>query len=236
MGYIIITSVVLIFVAIIWDVVEHVLPKKDKDSEVKFSDIHKDKIRSHPKTKVSFIDTNDAIKGYSESDIASSENNDCVVRAFAAVTDVNYDEAHDYVKRIFKRPKGKGTPRFGPIMEQRAGLYTCGKRKYERMTNHTETTYTKKRKVFNWDSKEYVLDSTEVTIKSRFMPLITTYGKTRLSRMTVGTFIKEYPKGRYLIHVRGHAFAIINGVVAGNLADARQMKCRIIDAYKFRNG
>ena len=52
--------------------------------------------------------------------------------------------------------------------------------------------------------------------------------------MTVGTFLKEYPKGRYLIHVRSHAFTIIDGVVMGNLADARQMKCRIIDAYKFR--
>ena len=118
--------------------------KKKKDDEVKFSDIHKGKIRSHPKTKVSFINTDDIIKGYNESDIASSETNDCVVRAFAAVTEVEYDVAHDYIKRIFKRPKGKGTPRFGPIMEQRAGLYTCGKRKYKRMTNHTETTYTKK--------------------------------------------------------------------------------------------
>jgi len=191
------------------------------------------KILQHPKTGVRYLDTHNAVRG-SDSPIAQSENNDCVVSAFAAITEVDYDVAHDYVKRIFKRPKGKGTPRFGPIMEQRQGLYTCGKMKYERMTNHTETTYTKKRKVFNWDTKEYVLEPREVTIKSRFWPLITTYGKTRLSRMTVGTFLKDYPKGKYLIHVRSHAFAIVDGVVMGNLADARQMKCRIIDAYKFR--
>ncbi len=192
------------------------------------------KILQHPKTGVRYLDTCNAVRG-SNSPTAQSENNDCVVRAFAAITEVDYDVAHDYVKRIFKRPKRKGTPRFGPIMEQRQGLYTCGKMKYERMTNHTETTYIKKRKLFNWDTKEYVLEPREVTIKSRFWPLITTYGKTRLSRMTVGTFLKDYPKGKYLIHVRSHAFAIVDGVVMGNLADARQMKCRIIDAYKFRN-
>ena len=157
-----------------------------------------------------------------------------MVRAFAAVTKVDYEVAHDYVKRIFKRPSRKGTPRFGPIMEQRQGLYTCGKMKYERMTNHDETTYTKKSKEYNWDTYEYEMSTREVTIKSRFWPLITTYGKTRLSKMTVGTFLKEYPKGKYLLHVRSHAFAIVDGVVMGNLADARQMKCRIIDAYKFR--
>ena len=179
--------------------------------------------------------SDDAIKGLKDSKVAKSETNDCVVLAIASVTGSSYDEAHKYVKDTFDRPNRQGTPRFDSTMIRLSSYPLLGMR-YERMTNHTETTYTKKRKVFNWDSKEYVLDSTEVTIKSRFMPLITTYGKTRLSRMTVGTFIKEYPKGRYLIHVRGHAFAIINGVVAGNLADARQMKCRIIDAYKFRNG
>tara|TARA_R110000824_G_scaffold211714_1_gene397656 strand:- start:40 stop:636 length:597 start_codon:yes stop_codon:yes gene_type:complete len=193
----------------------------------------KPKILEHPKTGVRYLDTCDAVRG-SNSPIAQSEDNDCVVRAFASVTKVDYEVAHDYVKRIFKRPPRKGTPRFGPIMEQRQGLYTCGKMKYERMTNHDETTYTKKSREYNWDTYEYEMSTREVTIKSRFWPLITTYGKTRLSKMTVGTFLKEYPKGKYLLHVRSHAFAIVDGVVMGNLADARQMKCRIIDAYKFR--
>ena len=196
--------------------------------------MEKHKILQHPKTGVRYLDTCNAVRG-SDSKIAQSEDNDCVVRAFAAVTEVEYEVAHDYVRRIFKRIKGKGTPRFGPIMEQRAGLYACGKMKYKRMTNHTETTYTKKRKLFNWNTNEYDVTEGQVTINSRHWPLITTYGKTRLSKMTVGTFLKEYPKGKYLIHVRGHAFGIVDGVVMGNLADARQMKCRIIDAYKFRN-
>ena len=193
------------------------------------------KILQHPKSGVRYLDTHAAVRG-SDSAIARSEDNDCVVRAFAAITEVKYDEAHSYVKRIFGRPKGKGTPRFGPIMAQRQGLFTCGKMKYERMTNHTETTYTKKRKEYNWDTYEYEVNPREVTIKSRFVPLITKYGKTRVSQMTVGTFMKEYPKGKYILHVHSHAFGIVDGVVMGNLADARQMKCRVIDAYKFTGG
>ena len=193
------------------------------------------KILQHPKTGIRYVCTSDAVKGCGSA-IARSETNDCVVRALAAITEVEYDVAHAYIRRYFNRPKGKGTPRFGPIMKQRQGLYTCGKMKYERMTNHTETTYTKKRKTFNWDTYKYEVNPREVTIKSRFVPLITKYGTTRVSQMTIGTFIKEYPKGKYLLHVQSHAFAIVDGVVMGNLADARQMKCRIIDAYKFTGG
>ena len=193
------------------------------------------KIHKHPKSGVRYIDTHHVVRG-SDSPTAQSENNDCVVRAFAAITEVDYDIAHDYVKRIFRRTKGKGTPSFGPIMIQRQGLCTCGKMKYERMTNHDETTYTKKSREFNWDTYDYEVTSRKVTIKSKFIPLITKYGKTRVSQMTVGTFIKENPKGKYLLHVHSHAFGIVDGVVMGNLADARQMKCRIIDAYKFRKG
>jgi len=108
--------------------------------------------------------------------------------------------------------------------------------RYERMTNHTETTYTKKRKIFHWETQEYVVRPSEVTVKSKFVPLITTYGKTRLSRMTIGSFIKKYPKGRYLMHVRSHAFAIIDGVVVGNPCDSRRLRARITNAYKFTPG
>ena len=192
-------------------------------------------IKKNWKTKIPYIDTCDAIKGLKDSKVAQSENNDCVVYAIAALTESTYDEAHKYVKDTFDRPNRQGTPHFDSRMRMNACYPALGM-KYERMTNHTETTYIKKRKVFNWDSKEYVLDSREVTIKSRFMPLITTYGKTRLSKMTIGTFLKEYPKGRYLMHVRGHAFAIIDGAVVGNPCDSRRLKARITNAYKFIKG
>jgi hypothetical protein len=175
--------------------------------------------------------SNDVVKG-NKSRIARSETNDCVVLAIAAVTGSSYDNSHKYIKDTFGRPKGKGTPMFDSIMYMNVGKDLLGST-YERMTNHTETTYTKKSKLYNWETKKYVMEPREVTIKSRFWPLITTYGKTRLSKMTVGTFLKEYPTGKYLLHVRGHAFAILDGVIVGNTCDSRRLKARITNAYKF---
>ena len=179
--------------------------------------------------------SDDAIKGLKDSKVAKSETNDCVVCAFAAITETTYDEAHKYVKDTFDRPNRQGTPRFDSTMRRLACDPALGMN-YERMTNHTETTYTKKRKVYNWDTRNYEASSSEVTVKSKFVPLITTYGKTRLSRMTIGSFIKKYPKGRYLMHVRSHAFAIIDGAVVGNPCDSRRLRARITNAYKFTPG
>ena len=67
--------------------------------------MNKHRVFKHPKTNISYIDTDDAIVGYSKSAIAKSEDNDCCVRAFASVTESPYDDAHDYVKKIFKRKK-----------------------------------------------------------------------------------------------------------------------------------
>ena len=88
-------------------------------------------------------------------------------------------------------------------------------------------------KYYCWEDYKYKYRYVERTLDSRYYPLITIYGKTRASQMTVGTFIKEYNVGRYLIHVRGHAFTIIDGVVVGNPMDSKQLKCRIVGAYKF---
>jgi len=192
-------------------------------------------IKKNWKTKIPYIDTCDAIKGLKDSKVAQSENNDCVVYAIAALTETTYDKTHMYVRDMFNRPNRQGTPRFDKTMMMLSSYPLLGMN-YERMTNHTETTYTKKRKIFNWHTQEYEVTKGQVTIKSKFWPLITTYGKTRLSKMTIGTFLKKYPKGRYLMHVRSHAFAIIDGAVVGNPCDSRRLKARITNAYKFTPG
>ena len=44
-----------------------------------------------------------------QSNLATRETNDCVVRAFASALDISYDSAHGWVKRKFSRKFGKGT-------------------------------------------------------------------------------------------------------------------------------
>ena len=53
------------------------------------------------------------------------------------------------------------------------------------------------------------------------------------SKMTVGTFAKEYNIGTYIIRVDRHAFTIKDGSVIGNPNDATQLRKIIKNAWKI---
>ncbi len=138
-----------------------------------------------------------AIKGYSESQLAKSENRDCVVRAIASAYDIHYDKAHKWVATTFGRKPKKGTYGFPQGMNRMSDSNTR----------------------FNYKKTK--------TIDSKF--LTTNGGK---SKMTVGTFVKEYNKGTYIIRVTSHAFTIKDGSVIGNPNDATQLRKVIKNAWK----
>ena len=60
--------------------------------------------------------------------------------------------------------------------------------------------------------------------------LTTNNGK---SKMTVGTFAKEYNTGTYIIRVTRHAFTIKDGHVIGNPDDATALRKIIKNAWKI---
>ena len=60
--------------------------------------------------------------------------------------------------------------------------------------------------------------------------LTTNNGK---SKMTVGTFAKEYNIGTYIIRVDRHAFTIKDGSVIGNPEDATKLRKIIKNAWKI---
>jgi len=60
--------------------------------------------------------------------------------------------------------------------------------------------------------------------------LTTNNGK---SKMTVGTFVKEYNRGTYIIRVARHAFTIKDGSVIGNPEDATKLKKIIKNCWKI---
>lgn len=143
------------------------------------------------------------IIGYSDSKIAKSETNDCVVRSFASAFKITYDEAHQFVGHKFNRRDRKGTARFVPIMNGMSAHQTIlwGKT-LKRMGNgntKNSMTYTDK-------------------------------GVTR--NMTTFQFLKKYPKGTYMVTVRQHAFTISNGVVIGNHEDVLSSKKVILHAWE----
>jgi len=53
------------------------------------------------------------------------------------------------------------------------------------------------------------------------------------SKMTVGTFAKEYNTGTYIIRVDRHAFTIKDGCVIGNPEDATKLRKIIKNAWRI---
>jgi hypothetical protein len=63
---------------------------------------------------------------------------------------------------------------------------------------------------------------------------VTIKGETKVRQMTVGTFIKQNPKGTFFVLVRQHAFTIKDGVVIGNYEDAVKTKKIMRCAFEIK--
>jgi hypothetical protein len=147
---------------------------------------------------IPYTSTSQAIKGYSDSPLAKSERNDCVVRAIASAFDIEYNKAHQWVATKFKRQFRKGTFGFPTGMNA--------------MSDNNNR--------FNYKRTK--------TIDAKYL---TTNGGR--SKMTVGTFAKEYNSGTYIIRVDRHAFTIKDGSVIGNPEDATKLRKIIKNAWKI---
>jgi hypothetical protein len=146
--------------------------------------------------KINYISRSEGIRGYKDSVIAKSEKNDCVVRAIAAASDLDYDKSHSFVKNWFKRQDNRGVYYFNIGM-------TKLDREMKRVNRKKVTTISYK------------------TMKN---------GK---SNMTVGAFVKIYNSGSYVLAVKGHAFAVKDGSVIGNLEDSQKVRKIVMGAWKI---
>lgn len=153
-----------------------------------------------------YICSTDYIKGVKESTKAKQEKNDCVVRAIASAADMDYDTAHEYVKKKFKRKEGKGTYDFQYNMNMMS-------KNGEKINNKSIEIITEEHNTMYY----------YVTIK----------GVRKLRSTTTGSFIKKYPKGTFVIVVKGHAFTIKDGVIIGRSFDGKQLKKQIYNVWKI---
>ena len=164
------------------------------------------------KNKLPYEATGNAIKGYNESKTAKGETNDCVVRAFASAFEVTYDRAHKYVKEEFGRKDRKGT-------------YGTVSRLVKMAENRTTVNY---KKVYPVGVRK------SPTLINSLSYYVTIKGEKKLRQMTVGTFIKQNPKGTFFVLVRQHAFTIKDGVVIGNYEDAVKTKKIMRCAFEIK--
>jgi hypothetical protein len=152
-----------------------------------------------------YISSSVAIKGINDSVLAKSENNDCVVRAFAAAYNVSYDFAHKKVAELFGRKNRQGTFCFSIVMRQmELEDVRINRKKVQTIRKDANLSY--------W-----------VKVK----------GVNTLRSMTTAKFLEDYPTGTYIVTVKGHAFTIKDGVVIGNPEDATQRKKNIFGAWKI---
>ena len=149
-----------------------------------------------------------------ESLIARTETNDCVVRAFSAAFEVSYDKSHAFCAETLNRKPGRGTvgsSRYLSTVDSVLGKKVVGV------------------------GEPIWPNSTELGLYTYYPAPKSDRAKEPVRRsMTVKTFLKQYSKGTYLVYVPGHAFAIKDGVVYGNVEDAKRMRTRIWRAFQVK--
>ena len=145
------------------------------------------------------------IKGYSNSEIAKTEKNDCFVRAMAAATGSHYDTAHSFVKESFGRENGRGTE-LVPIV----------------MMNLEDNGM----EIGNKSYKVKVLGTDEITNKYKL------YGEIVKRKKTVKSFIKDNPKGTFIVGVSNHAFTVKDGVLIDNAGEEFRPTRKVDMAFK----
>jgi len=150
----------------------------------------------------------DAIAGIRTSKVANKESNDCVVRAVAAATGVNYDTAHSFVKEVFNRTDKQGVMS-KELVETMKGLAEAG----------TATIGSK-------------TISIEIMAKPEITNMYKLYGELIHRQKTVKSFLESYPKGSYIVTVSKHAFAVVDGVMIDNAGEEYKPTRKVTGAYK----
>ena len=158
------------------------------------------------KSILSYSYASDEVKGYKESEIAKSEINDCFVRAVASATGSHYDSAHSFVKENFDRKNKKATFFMSDTMKK---LEDTG---------------------FSIDNKNFKI---KVLPKHRVTNSYKLYGEIVKRKKTVKSFIKDNPKGTFILGVSKHAFTVKDGQLIDNKGEEFRPTRKVESAFKI---
>ena len=154
--------------------------------------------------------TSTELSGY----MAGKEINDCMVRAVKYAFDIEYSDAHYFceTKLMRKRFEGTLTDLYLPKVKQ------AFNKKIKRLGKKTDwgtIRLSRPKNTRYWDP-EKIEDKRKITR----VPF------------KVKDFVKAHPNGSYILVVRRHAFALVDGVVKGNWDDDRRENREVISAYQ----
>lgn len=130
----------------------------------------------------------------SQSNLATRETNDCVVRAFMAVLDVSYDVAHGWVKKHLNRKFKRGTYTAVNIVN------VLGKVK-NGYKLHAYGCHPDKKRIMGCRG---------------FKTITNPRYKNKQVGYTLKSFMESHPKGRFFVILERHAVALVDGVLYAN--------------------
>ena len=140
-----------------------------------------------------FVNSNDLANASSE--LALKETNDCVVRAFMCALNLSYDQAHAWVKNELKRQDRKGT-----------FMSAYGKNVIGKTKNGKKISF-----IGIHPSREFMkhsFGSDKVLVNRKYK---------KATGFTLKSFMEANPVGNFVLIVQGHAVAVVNGVLFGNV-------------------
>lgn len=141
--------------------------------------------------------------GYVASDFGLSDNNDCVVRAFANVGVDTYPTVRAALFRMGRK--------------QFKGTSVVTTRQFAKMHGATITALGESGKRREMWTKYHNCGADNADTKG----------------CTVANISKRFPKGRHIVSVRGHVFALVNGRIIDT--HACRPGTRVIGVYSFPN-
>ena len=149
--------------------------------------------------------------------ICQSETNDCVVRAISTAFAVSYIDAHRFCEVKLHRDHNQGvyTNRYLSPVTQAFGkkIKKLGKKREDCRI----LTRPMKHKTTKWSNAKQKMINTRVIKQVQYK---------------VSEFMKEYSEGSYVVTVKSHAFALVNGVIVGNWNDDRKLNRKVMSAWK----
>jgi len=167
-----------------------------------------------------------------EEKLKRSETNDCVVRAISEAFDVSYTQAWWFCSKKLKRVPRQGTYTgiYLPKIQQAFGkkIKQLG-RKLKEGYNYKKLYQECNTKVVKTVCKEYLDEEG----KLRWKYIDKKYKRKEKRPLKVKDFLKNYPKGSYIVTVRKHAFSVVDGVIGGNWEDNKRLTREVLSAFQI---
>lgn len=151
--------------------------------------------------------------------LSSTEDNDCVVRAVQHTFGVDYIDAHHFCEvKLMREPQdGVYTSRYLPKVKQAFGLKIKPLGKKTSYGDYRHLTRPQKSKVERWSNAKQKFVMKRVVKQVQYK---------------LNEFVKAHSEGSYIVCVKGHAIALVDGKIIGNWRDDKRLTRKVRSAYK----